>query len=98
MAKTGLPVAGPAGLGEWLPLLGAICQVLASLGDEDETKAGATPEGTSAHEIRDATDDGNSSRTTLSSKDPLEALTDKPAKKTTKKASKKSTKPKEKKS
>ena len=38
MAKTGLPVAGPAGLGEWLPLLGAICQVLASLGDEEATE------------------------------------------------------------
>ncbi|MDX1574574.1 MAG: hypothetical protein R3285_00185 [Kiloniellales bacterium] len=38
MAKTGVPASGPAGLAEWLPLLGAICQVLASLGDEDEAK------------------------------------------------------------
>jgi len=38
MAKPGSPFPGPAGLGEWLPLLGAICQVLASLGDEDETE------------------------------------------------------------
>ena len=41
MAKTGFPVSGPAGLAEWLPLLGAICQVLASLGDEDETETDA---------------------------------------------------------
>jgi len=38
MAKPGSPFPGPAGLAEWLPLLGAICQVLASLGDEDETE------------------------------------------------------------
>ena len=39
MAKTGFPAAGPAGLADWLPLLGAICQVLASLGEEDEAEA-----------------------------------------------------------
>ena len=38
MAKTGSPFPGPAGLAEWLPLLGSICQVLASLGDEEETE------------------------------------------------------------
>jgi hypothetical protein len=38
MAKPGSPFPGPAGLVEWLPLLGAICQVLASLGDEEETE------------------------------------------------------------
>ena len=37
MAKPGSPFPGPAGLVEWLPLLGAICQILASLGDEEET-------------------------------------------------------------
>ena len=40
MAKTGLPASGPAGLAEWLPLLGSICQVLASLGEEEETEPG----------------------------------------------------------
>ena len=40
MAKTGLPVSGPAGLADWLPLLGAICQVLASVGEEDEIMPG----------------------------------------------------------
>ncbi len=38
MAKTGSPFPRPAGLAEWLPLLGSICQVLASLGDEEETE------------------------------------------------------------
>ena len=38
MAKTGSPFPGPAGLAEWLPLLGSICQVLASLGDEEEAE------------------------------------------------------------
>lgn len=61
MAKTGLPVAGPAGLGEWLPLLGAICQVLASLGDEDETKAGKAGEPNTATAERSHAD-GKSSR------------------------------------
>ena len=37
MAKTGSPFPGPAGLADWLPLLGSICQALASLGDEEET-------------------------------------------------------------
>ena len=34
-------VAGPAGLAEWLPLLGAICQALASFGDDMETPPAA---------------------------------------------------------
>ncbi len=38
MAKTGSPFPGPAGLAEWLPLLGSICQVLAALGKEEETE------------------------------------------------------------
>ncbi len=38
MAKTGSPIPGPTGLAEWLPLLGSICQVLASLGEEEETE------------------------------------------------------------
>jgi hypothetical protein len=38
MAKPGSPFPGPAGLVEWLPLLGAICQILACLGDEEETE------------------------------------------------------------
>ncbi len=32
---------GPAGLAEWLPLLGSICQILASLGEAEETERGA---------------------------------------------------------
>jgi hypothetical protein len=36
MAKPGSPLPGPAGLAAWLPLLGSICQVLASLGEEEE--------------------------------------------------------------
>lgn len=31
---------GPAGLAEWLPLLGSICQILASLGEAEETERG----------------------------------------------------------
>jgi hypothetical protein len=46
----------------------------------DKAKSGGTGEGTSDHEALDTNDDGQSSRTPLSSKDPLEALTDKPAK------------------
>ncbi len=61
MAKTGFPAAGPAGLGEWLPLLGAICQVLASLGDEDETKTGAPAKVDAATGERPKTD-GKSGR------------------------------------
>jgi len=38
MAKTGSPFPGPAGLAEWLPLLGSICQVFAALGEEEETE------------------------------------------------------------
>ena len=38
MAKPGSPFPGPAGLAEWLPLFGSICQVLANLGEEEETK------------------------------------------------------------
>ena len=44
MAKTGFPAAGPAGLADWLPLLGSICQVLASLGEEDEKPQRSAPE------------------------------------------------------
>ena len=36
MAKQGTPLPGGAGLAEWLPLLGSICQVLAALGEEKE--------------------------------------------------------------
>ena len=43
MAKPGYPLPGPAGLAEWLPLLGSICQVLASLGEEEATEP-ADPE------------------------------------------------------
>ncbi len=39
MAKPGSPFPGPAaGLAEWLPLLGSICQILAALGEEEETE------------------------------------------------------------
>jgi hypothetical protein len=33
MAKQGSPFDSPAALAEWLPLLGAICQVLASISE-----------------------------------------------------------------
>jgi hypothetical protein len=36
MSKPGTPVNAPAGLAEWLPLLGSICQILASFGEERE--------------------------------------------------------------
>ena len=39
MAKPGTPLPGGAGLAEWLPLLGSICQVLAALGEEKEGEA-----------------------------------------------------------
>lgn len=38
MAKPGSSFPGPAGLAEWLPLLGSICQVLAALGEVEETE------------------------------------------------------------
>lgn len=39
MAKPGPPFPGPpAGLAEWLPLLGSICKVLAAFGEEEETE------------------------------------------------------------
>ena len=41
MAKPGAPLPGAAGLAEWLPLLGSICQVLAALGED---KAADAPE------------------------------------------------------
>ena len=41
MAKPGIPLPGGAGLAEWLPLLGSICQVLAALGED---KAAEAPE------------------------------------------------------
>ena len=39
MAKPGTPLPGGAGLAEWLPLLGSICQVLAALGEEKKGEA-----------------------------------------------------------
>ena len=39
MPKPGPSLSGHAGLAEWLPLLGSICQVLATLGDERENNA-----------------------------------------------------------
>lgn len=38
MPKPGLPHPGPTGLADWLPLLGSICQVLATLGQEEQRK------------------------------------------------------------
>jgi len=38
MAKPDSVLPGPAGLADWLPLLGSICQVLATLGDRDESE------------------------------------------------------------
>ena len=40
MPKPGSPMPGPAGLAEWLPLLGSICQILASLGEAEERERG----------------------------------------------------------
>jgi hypothetical protein len=40
MAKSGSSLPGPAGLAEWLPLLGSICQVLATLGEARDDQAG----------------------------------------------------------
>lgn len=40
MAKSGFSLPGPAGLAEWLPLLGSICQVLAALGEARDGQAG----------------------------------------------------------
>ncbi len=36
MSKPGNPANAPAGLADWLPLLGSICQILASFGEERE--------------------------------------------------------------
>ena len=36
MSKPGIPANAPAGLADWLPLLGSICQILASFGEERE--------------------------------------------------------------
>ena len=38
MAKPGTPLPA-AGLSEWLPLLGSICQVLAAMGEDKEPEA-----------------------------------------------------------
>ncbi len=49
MAKHGSPFDSPAALAEWLPLLGAICQVLASICEapsgerQDESAAAQGP-------------------------------------------------------
>ena len=47
MAKHGSPFDSPAALAEWLPLLGAICQVLASISEapagEGESAAAQGP-------------------------------------------------------
>jgi hypothetical protein len=34
MSKPGPGLPGPAGLADWLPLFGSICQVLATLGED----------------------------------------------------------------
>ena len=47
MAKPGTPLPVGAGLAEWLPLLGSICQVLAALGEE-EAAATSDPDGAPA--------------------------------------------------
>ena len=51
MAKTGSPFPGPAGLAEWLPLLGSICQVLAALGKEEETEPADPTNSTSSSAV-----------------------------------------------
>jgi hypothetical protein len=38
MSKPGITSPGPAGLADWLPLLGSICQVLATLGEAEKTE------------------------------------------------------------
>ncbi len=39
MSKPGSGLPAPAGLADWLPLLGSICQVLATLGDDDKSES-----------------------------------------------------------
>jgi hypothetical protein len=36
MGKRGVPLGGPAGLADWLPLLGSICQALSSIAEEPD--------------------------------------------------------------
>ncbi len=36
MIKRGGPTSGPAGLADWLPLLGSICQALSSIAEESD--------------------------------------------------------------
>lgn len=38
MSKPGPGLPGPAGLADWLPLLGSICQVLATLGEDAKSE------------------------------------------------------------
>ncbi len=40
MAKSEFGLPGPAGLAGWLPLLGSICQVLATLGEDAKSEPG----------------------------------------------------------
>ena len=40
MAKPGTALPGGAGLAEWLPLLGSICQVLAAMGEDKVREPG----------------------------------------------------------
>ena len=40
MSKPGPGLPGPAGLADWLPLLGSICQVLATLGEDAKNEPG----------------------------------------------------------
>jgi hypothetical protein len=40
MAKPGTALPGSAGLAEWLPLLGSICQVLAAMGEGKDSEPG----------------------------------------------------------
>ena len=43
MAKPLSPLPGSPGLADWLPLLGSICQVLASLGEDEEKPQRSAP-------------------------------------------------------
>jgi hypothetical protein len=57
MSKPGFTSPGPAGLADWLPLLGSICQVLATLGEADKTEL-SEPDPTTASAIQSGEERG----------------------------------------
>ena len=54
MIKRDGPPGGPAGLADWLPLLGSICQALSSIAEEtdEDTAVGARAADKSGHGAR----------------------------------------------